>query len=60
MDIAPRTFATPTEAYNAMVRTGQAGSHVQRIPTLIKGVSAVARQARFYGGMMRCVVECCC
>jgi hypothetical protein len=49
MDILPRTFATPTDAYNAMVRTGEAGANVQGIPALIKGVSAVAYQTKFYG-----------
>lgn len=49
MDILPRTFGTPTEAYNAMVRTGEAGANVQGIPALIKGVSAVAYQTKFYG-----------
>lgn len=49
MDIVPRTFATPTDAYNAMVRTGQAGSSVTGIDSLIKGVSAVLYQTKFYG-----------
>ena len=49
MDIVPRTFATPTEAYNAMVRTGQAGSNLTGIDSLIKGVSAVLYKTKFYG-----------
>jgi hypothetical protein len=49
MDIVPQTFATPTAAYNAMVRTGEAGSNVEGIDSLIKGVSAVLYKTKFYG-----------
>jgi hypothetical protein len=49
MDIVPQTFATPTEAYNAMVRTGEAGTGTQGIDALVKGVSAVLYKTKFYG-----------
>ena len=49
MDILPQTFDTPTDAYNAMVRTGEAGSNVTGIPSLVPGVAAVLYQTRFYG-----------
>jgi hypothetical protein len=49
MDILPQTFSTPTDAYNAMVRTGEAGSNVTGIASLVPGVAAVLYQTRFYG-----------
>jgi hypothetical protein len=49
MDIVPQTFATPLEAYNAMVRTGEAGSNVMGVKALVPGVSAVLYQTKFYG-----------
>lgn len=49
MDIVPRTFASPLEAYNAMVRTGEAGSNAIGVTTLVPGVSAVLYQTKFYG-----------
>jgi hypothetical protein len=49
MDIVPRTFASPLEAYNAMVRTGRAGSNAIGVKALVPGVSAVLYQTKFYG-----------
>jgi hypothetical protein len=49
MDILPQTFDTPTDAYNAMVRTGEAGSNVTGIASLVPGVAAVLYQTKFYG-----------
>ena len=49
LDILPQTFDTPTDAYNAMVRTGEAGTNVMGIDSLIKGVSAVLYKTKFYG-----------
>lgn len=49
MDILPQTFSTPTDAYNAMVRTGEAGANVTGIASLVPGVAAVLYQTRFYG-----------
>ncbi len=49
MDIVPQTFGTPTDAYNAMVRTGEAGTNVTGIASLVPGVSAVLYQTKFYG-----------
>lgn len=49
LDIVPQAFDTPTDAYNAMVRTGEAGANVTGLDSLIKGVAAVLYQTRFYG-----------
>lgn len=49
MDIVPQTFASPLEAYNAMVRTGEAGSNAIGVKALVPGVSAVLYQTKFYG-----------
>lgn len=49
MDIVTHTFATPLEAYNAMVRTGEAGSNAIGVKALVPGVSGVLYQTKFYG-----------
>jgi hypothetical protein len=49
MDIVPRAFASPLEAYNAMVRTGEAGAKAIGVRALVPGVSAVLYQTKFYG-----------
>ena len=49
MDIVPRTFPTALAAYNAMVRTGKAGSNAIGVKALVPGVSAVLYQTKFYG-----------
>jgi hypothetical protein len=49
MDIVPRAFASPLEAYNAMVRTGEAGANAIGVRALVPGVSAVLYQTKFYG-----------
>lgn len=48
-DILPKTFATPTDAYNAMVRTAEAGA--QQIPqqNFAPGVTGISYQTLFYG-----------
>ncbi len=48
-DIQPRTFGTPSEAYNAMVRTGTAGGEVRGVRDLVPGVDAVLYRTRFFG-----------
>jgi hypothetical protein len=48
-DIVPRAFASPLEAYNAMVRTGEAGAKAIGVRALVPGVSAVLYQTKFYG-----------
>jgi hypothetical protein len=49
LDIAPTIFPTADAAYNAMVRTGQAGSNVQPAAGIAPGVDGVLYQTRFYG-----------
>jgi hypothetical protein len=49
MDIVPQTFGSALEAYNAMVRTGEAGSNAIGVKALVPGVSAVLYQTKFYG-----------
>jgi hypothetical protein len=48
-DIVPMTFATATQAYNAMVATGHAGANVIGVKNLVPGVDAVLYQTKFYG-----------
>lgn len=48
-DIVPRTFATATEAYDAMVLTGRAGTQVMGQKNLVPGVDAVLFRTRFFG-----------
>jgi hypothetical protein len=49
MDIVPQTLGSALEAYNAMVRTGEAGSNAIGVRALVPGVSAVLYQTKFYG-----------
>jgi hypothetical protein len=48
-DIAPMTFATDVDAYNAMVATGAAGTGTIGVKDLITGVDAVLYKTQFYG-----------
>ncbi len=48
-DIVPETFATPTQAYDAMVLTGRAGTQVMGQKNIIPGVDAVLFRTRFFG-----------
>lgn len=48
-DIVPATFPTATEAYNAMVATGNAGVGVLGVKDLIPGVDAVLYKTTFFG-----------
>ena len=48
-DIQPQTFPTARDAYNAMVRTGQAGKNYSGRPHIIPGVDAIVYQTRFFG-----------
>lgn len=48
-DIQPYTFPTARDAYNAMVRTGQAGQNYSGRPHIIAGVDAIVYQTRFFG-----------
>jgi hypothetical protein len=48
-DILPTTFATPTDAYNAMVATGAAGTGTLGVKDLIPGVDAVLYKTLFFG-----------
>ena len=48
-DIQPRTFATAQDAYNAMVKTGQAGKNYSGRPKIIPGVDAIVYQTKFFG-----------
>ena len=48
-DILPMTFATATDAYNAMVATGNAGSGTLGIKDLIPGVDGVSYKTAFFG-----------
>lgn len=48
-DIQPQTFPTARDAYNAMVRTGQAGQNYSGRPHIIPGVDAIVYQTQFFG-----------
>jgi hypothetical protein len=48
-DIQPMTFATPTDAYNAMVATGNAGTNTIGVKDLIAGVDAVLYKTTYFG-----------
>jgi hypothetical protein len=48
-DILPRRFATATEAYNAMVRTGDAGHQAEGQPNFVPGIDGVLYRTRFFG-----------
>lgn len=48
LEIAPTRFATPTDAYNAMVLTGEAGAEVDSRRSIVPGVDAVVYRTAFY------------
>jgi hypothetical protein len=48
-DILPTTFANPTDAYNAMVATGAAGTGTLGVKDLIPGVDGVLYKTQFFG-----------
>ncbi len=48
LQIAPLRFATATDAYNAMVLTGEAGSEVDSRRSIVPGVDAVLYRTKFY------------
>lgn len=48
-DIVPTTFATTTQAYDAMVATGEAGVGAEPVKDLITGVDAVLYRTSFFG-----------
>jgi hypothetical protein len=48
-DIVPQTFATATDANNAMVLTARAGAAAQGHPDLVPGIDAVVFRTRFFG-----------
>jgi hypothetical protein len=48
-DILPMTFATATDAYNAMVATGAAGTETLGVKGLVTGVDGVLYRTAFFG-----------
>ena len=48
-DILPRTFATATEAHNALVLTARAGTEPISEPGFVAGVDGIAYRTRFFG-----------
>lgn len=48
-DILPTTFATATDAYNAMVRTAEAGAEQIAEPNFVPGVTGICYRTRFFG-----------
>lgn len=48
LEIAPIRFATPTDAYNAMVLTGRTGGDVDSRRNIVPGVDAVVYRTAFY------------
>ena len=48
LQISTQRYATATDAYNAMVATGDAGAQVEGIPGLVPGVDAVLYRTSFY------------
>jgi hypothetical protein len=48
-DIMPATLATPTDAYNAMVATGAAGTGTIGVKDLAPGVDAVLYKTSYFG-----------
>jgi hypothetical protein len=49
VDIVPRRFATATDAYNAMVRTADAGRAAMGHKNIVPGVDAVLYRTKFFG-----------
>jgi hypothetical protein len=48
-DIVPRRFATAVDAYNAMVRTGEAGRQAMGRHNIVPGVDGVLYRTKFFG-----------
>jgi hypothetical protein len=48
-DILPTTFASPAEAYDAMVATGKRGRTAAGHPDFVPGVDGISYQTRFFG-----------
>jgi hypothetical protein len=48
-DIRPVTFATATQAYNAMVRTAEAGTDPIPERNFVKGVTGICFKTKFFG-----------
>lgn len=48
-DIRPRTFATPTDAYDAMVLTAEAGGNQITEKNFVPGVTGICFQTRYFG-----------
>lgn len=48
-DIRPMTFSTPTAAYNAMVRTAEAGSEQIAARDFVPGVTGVSFRTKYFG-----------
>ncbi len=48
-DIRPRTFATPTAAFNAMVRTAEAGTDPIPEREFVKGLTGICFQTKYFG-----------
>jgi hypothetical protein len=49
VDIVPRRFGSSTEAYNAMVRTSEAGQQPMGRKDIVPGVDAVLYRTKFFG-----------
>ncbi len=48
-DIVPRTFASATQAHNAMVLTARTGTDLMGQPEIVPGVDAVLYRTKFFG-----------
>jgi hypothetical protein len=48
-DIRPMRFATSTQAFNAMVRTAEAGRNPITEKNFVKGVTGICYQTKFFG-----------
>lgn len=48
-DIRPQTFATPTEAFNAMVRTAEAGRQPITAKDFVPGLTGISFQTKYFG-----------
>lgn len=48
-EIRPLTFATPTDAFNAMVRTAEAGTNPIPEREFVKGLTGICFQTKYFG-----------
>ncbi|HKC27713.1 MAG TPA: hypothetical protein VKB75_06845 [Jatrophihabitans sp.] len=48
-DIEPRRFPTATDAFNAMVRTAEAGRHPITERNFVRGLTGICYQTKFFG-----------